>query len=272
MSAELAPGRASSARREGTVAMLRRAFRLNLQRLSIPALGIGGALLFFAIDAMTPGPPGPRELARLFAPVPLDAYSTLSAGGGWLIAVVLILLRSLIVSAFVCRVLGRKLPIAGVINAAAVYLAGAASIILFFFLGQSYLQQKASLSAASGNGLVALIILAAVPLLHMTLAVVLAPMASRAAVGDPLRLRLGDRRIWILAAVATWIWMFGSRRVGAVYSEGEAAIAFALAFVALFAQCVVLTAIVLRSVAEEETAAASATRESKIDLIDRSVA
>lgn len=217
----------------------RASWSLHLQRPWIPALAIFGSLIQLLLASYFGGAVlDPGSLARSFAAPPLDVYSVLRiAGESRLIVPALFVLRIGVVTGLVTAIVGRRLRFLNLLKVGALGLGSLLTAGLPIVLGLAYLTYKTRAVEAGQLTLVQPILLLGQAILLLLLVRFLSPMVCRAATGMSVRPVLTDGRLWIYSAVSGWLWMFTWQR----------ATVFALGFVIVFAQSVLLGAIAIRS-------------------------
>lgn len=228
----------------------------HIRRPLIGVAAVAGAVAFFLLDTITgPRRPGARELAGMFAPPPLDAFSDLKLVDGrhsrWVLALAFPM-RVVLVAAVLSLVLGSRPTARRVAKLALVYLASTAAFAIPFGMAVLFL------SGFRSGGPSTLLLIAVHPIVHAALAVLFAPLAARAISGERLRPSLLDPPIWIFAAISTWLWLLVPGRIEAVALSPEGgAIAYAVALTVVLAQSLLLGAMALGSTGSTRRATAS---------------
>jgi hypothetical protein len=204
--------------------------------------------LFLLDSAIGGGDPGPRELARLFAPAPLDSYADLRVVNRiwWLLAITLPV-RAFVVTAFVAGLTKRAISVQGIGKVAVLNVVSSLSMGAFLLFGIVFLSLKSAAAENPTQSAAALVTLALQLALYLLLVSLFAPMVCRAATGMRIRPLLRDGAIWIIAAAACWLWLFGTSRVEAVSASAGDAIGYVFALGMLFVQAILLGAIAIRS-------------------------
>lgn len=210
---------------------LRASWRRHVELLWLPAFVLAGSVAQFLTAHYLGGADlTPQNLARLFAPPPLDTFSDLRiAGQSRQLIPLLVATRTVLVTVFVALLTGRRFRLVNLMKVAGLNVLSLATLGLSILLGLAYLAHQSS------PGQLALLI--SQPLLMILTTRVLAPMICRAAAGLSVRPLLADGRMWLYAFVSVWLWMF----------TWEKASIYALSFVIVIAQSVLLGAIALRS-------------------------
>jgi hypothetical protein len=242
-----APRKTSGPLRQ-TLGLVRDSFSRFIEIPWLLAVVVGSSVALFLLESTIGSDPGPRELSRLFAPAPLDAYADLGVVNRiwWLLAITLSL-RALVVTAVVAGLTRRALSVRGIGRVAALNAASALSIGGFLLFGIVFFGLKSAAAENPTHAAAALVTLALQLALYLFLVSLFAPMVCRAASGLRIKPVLRDGVIWIIAAAACWLWLFGSSRVEAVSASAGDSIGYLFALGMLSLQAVLLGAIAIRS-------------------------
>lgn len=197
-------------------------------------------IAFVIVEYIALGQPGPRTLARMWAPAPLDVFTDLGLAQFGLIRIVpFIVMRVAAVIILLSWLLELRPARRAIIYGVAIYAICLGAFLLPLGLSLMYFSAR-----SQGSGGIVLLAVGVAPLLHLALVGILAPAAVRAIRGEGLHFTIETLPLWLLAALSTWAWMFLPSKV-ADLNEISGAMAFALAFVAILLQSVTYGAIAL---------------------------
>ncbi|MGI8426744.1 MAG: hypothetical protein ACR2FO_05950 [Actinomycetota bacterium] len=255
------------ARGNTTLGLLKRSFWIQLKRPQIVALVMAGALVQFLIESAGSRAPRASELAGMFAPPPVDAFTWLRLfqGSIWPIqAIPVLILRVLIVWLFLSMILARKPSARGLTRAVVVYIAALGAFGVFVIAGITagpfLVKALAGVFAGSPKGDFyatgrvlgfGIIYYGVFVPLFIWATVAISPALAKVVAGKPPKLQLKSLSIWLLVTVSTVVYLTVSIRGQDDRLTPSAVLG---AFLVLLAQSLLFGAIALAAADEEPEA------------------
>lgn len=241
-----ASGPSVEVKRPGLFAALKQSIVIHLERPLLLVIPLSLAIILFILDHLTGREsPDPRDLAKSFALSPLDVFSDLRFLGDrsarWALPIALAL-RVGAVMLFLSLLLRVQLTLSRLARVAAAYVIAIISFAIPFGMSAMYVNLFGRALVSGESSPIPLILLLTSPVLHVLLALVLGQLVVKAVLAEEARITFKDPVLWLLAALSTWIWFMIAGRAREMF-EAAPAMAFGLAFAAVVAQAVILSAV-----------------------------
>ena len=199
-----------------TFGPLAQSLAMIMKRPVIVLAVIAGGILLFAIGRVTgQQQEGAAELAKAFAPAPLDVYADLGIADssilGWRMPA-LFVFRVLLVSLVLSLFLQTELNARRIGKVAGLYVICFISTLIPLGISLAFLNSVGDADSAI-EGLTVFATLLATPIVLSILVVTLSPLMALAIDGSRVRPMFRDPSIWLSSVVATWLYLLTSQRI-----------------------------------------------------------